>query len=116
MAQIRAQPDSFPALARQFSKAAGAAQGGDIGWVSAGQLPAEIEAELPASKPGTLIGPIKTPAGLHILLVREKRTRSEENLPNREAITQKIGMERLERMQRRYFLDLRSSAFLENRE
>ena len=53
--------------------------------------------------------------GYHILLVRQKRQITEETLPNREAITQRLGLERLDRAQRRYMMDLRSSAYIESR-
>lgn len=115
VAQIRAQPQSFPALAQQFSKSAGAAQGGGLGWISVGQLPPELDQELPAAKAGDVIGPVKTPTGIHILLVRDKRARTAETLPTRDAVAQRIGLERLDRMQRRYFMDLKSSAFLDAR-
>lgn len=113
--QIQKNPASFPALAQQFSRAAGAAQGGDMGWVATDQAPADITEELNTAKAGTLIGPFKSPSGLHLILVRDRRARVPENLPNRDMVANKIGLERLDRLQRRYYLDLRSSSFVENR-
>lgn len=115
IAQIRAKPESFSALARQFSRAAGAVQGGDLGWVAGVQMPEELENALNHAEKGDVIGPTKTPGGMHILLVRNKRARTESNLPSRDDIANRIGMERLDRMQRRYLLDLKSSAFLDAR-
>jgi peptidyl-prolyl cis-trans isomerase SurA len=40
---------------------------------------------------------------------------TEENLPSREELTERIGTERLDRGQRRYLMDLRSSAYIESR-
>lgn len=64
---------SFPALAQQFSQSAGALQGGDLGWVQQGQLATELDNVLADMKAGSLSDPIKSPAGYHILLVRDTR-------------------------------------------
>lgn len=113
--QLREKPELFPRVAQQFSQAPGAAQGGMIGWVSEGQLASEIDTVMPTLEPNQISSPIKTPAGYHILLVREKRQITEENLPSRESILQRLGQERLDRAQRRYLMDLRSSAYIESR-
>lgn len=113
--QIRENPQIFPRVAQQFSQAPGAAQGGMIGWVSEGQLAAEIDERLPTLEVNQISEPIKTMTGYHILLVRQKRQITEETLPDRETITQRLGLERLDRAQRRYMMDLRSSAYIEAR-
>lgn len=64
---------NFVALARQFSESATAARGGDLGWVSPGQLPEEIEQVLARMKPGTIAPPIRSLRGFHIVLLREER-------------------------------------------
>ncbi|NBX73740.1 MAG: hypothetical protein EBQ89_05510 [Alphaproteobacteria bacterium] len=63
----------FSALARQFSQGVGAAQGGDLGWIAEGQLPAELDQALQAAQDGELVGPIASPNGFHILLRRQSR-------------------------------------------
>jgi peptidyl-prolyl cis-trans isomerase SurA len=113
--EIRHNPQSFSALARQFSKAAGAAQGGDLGWVAEGQSGEAVDAQLASASAGSVIGPIDVPGALHIVQVRDKRTISESLLPSRDAVGNRLGLERLDRLQRRYYLDLRSSAFIETR-
>ncbi len=113
--QLDQQPELFPRVAQQFSQAAGAAQGGMIGWISEGQLAEEIDKKLPTLEQGISSNPIKTMTGYHIVVVRDKRQITEETLPSREDIMQRLGLERLERAQRRYLMDLRSSAYIENR-
>lgn len=112
---IRGGKASFMKVAQQFSKAAGASSGGDLGWVQQGQLPDEIDGVLPRMNKGDVSKPIRSLSGFHILLVREKRLISDETIPARDAVRQAIGMERLDRLQRQYFLDLKSSALIENR-
>lgn len=105
----------FPRLAGQFSQAAGASKGGDMGWVQEGQLPDPLDRQLARMGQGELSPPVRSLTGYHILLLRGKRTISETSLPAAEEIMQKLGMERLERLQRRYLMDLKTQAFIENR-
>lgn len=64
----------FPAVARQFSSSPTAANGGDAGWVSTGEIPPEVQASLDQMRPGTLSNPIQTQDGVYIVLLREKRS------------------------------------------
>jgi peptidyl-prolyl cis-trans isomerase SurA len=63
----------FPNVARQFSQAASAASGGDIGWVQQGQLPAELDNALKDLQPGQVAGPIKSEGGYYLILLRDRR-------------------------------------------
>ena len=63
---------NFAQLAQQFSQAAGAAQGGDLGTVQDGELPDAIDQELKKMIPGTVSAPIRTQSGYHIVLLRAK--------------------------------------------
>lgn len=65
---------NFGAVAHQFSQSAGAAQGGDIGWVQEGQLAPELNKALMSMQKGDIAGPIRSASGFHILGLREKRT------------------------------------------
>lgn len=105
----------FMKLAQQFSQSAGASRGGDLGWIRSGQMPAEVDAVLPTLETGKISDPIKSLNGYYILLLRDKRTMTNETLPSREELTNRLGMERLERMQRRYLQDLKSAAFIDKR-
>lgn len=64
---------NFVNVARQFSQSAGAANGGDMGWVRAGDLRNELDAALRGLRPGQLSQPIRSADGYHILLVRAQR-------------------------------------------
>lgn len=105
----------FARLASQFSQAAGASKGGEMGWVDVQQLPEEIANALSLMDDGELSAPIRTLTGYHILFLRAKRSISEANIPSRDDIRSQIGREILERKQRRYLMDLKSSAFIESR-
>ena len=105
----------FQRVAQQFSQSAAAARGGDIGWIQEGQLPEPLDNALQNMDKGNLSPPIKTLSGYHILLLRDKREITEETLPSAEEMKQRLGLERIERQQRRLLIDLRSSAFIDVR-
>lgn len=63
----------FPAVARQFSALPTSANGGDAGWVSAGEMPPEVEAVVEQMRPGQLSQPIPVKDGVYILYLRDKR-------------------------------------------
>lgn len=79
IAQIQ-QGAPFPAVARQFSSASTAANGGDAGWVSSGEMPPEVEAVLEQLRPGQLSRPIVTQDGVYIVFLRDKRAGSNVQL------------------------------------
>jgi peptidyl-prolyl cis-trans isomerase SurA len=64
----------FAAVARQFSASPTAANGGDAGWVSPGEMPPEVDAALEQLRPGQLSAPIPVRDGVYIVYLREKRS------------------------------------------
>ncbi len=105
----------FQRVAAQFSQSAGATNGGDLGWVQEGQLAEEIDTLLQEMPEGTLSEPIRTVAGYHIILLAKKREITEQSIPSRDQVKNQLSMQRLDRMQRRYLMDLKSEAFVEQR-
>ena len=86
--------------------------GGAIGWMTPTQLGDDFGPMIKGAKENAVIGPVKTYAGLHILWVRNVRTRGEKDMPTRDDIQKKLFIERVERLQNQYYLDLRSAAFI----
>jgi peptidyl-prolyl cis-trans isomerase SurA len=70
--QIRAGAP-FQAFARQFSEASTAALGGDLGWVRAEQLPAELAALVTQLPIGTVSDVIEVPGGFSIVYLVDSR-------------------------------------------
>lgn len=105
----------FTRLASQFSQSASAAKGGDMGWIQESQLPEKLDDQLARMEEGDLSRPVRSLTGYHILYLRKKRTITEDTIPSFEEVGSQIGMEQLERLQRRYLLDLKSEAFIEMR-
>ncbi len=64
----------FAALAREFSQSSSAAVGGDMGWVSKGQLDSILEQSIANLKKGEIGEPIRTLAGIYILMLVDRVT------------------------------------------
>jgi len=72
----------FPSVARQFSALPTAANGGDAGWISPGEMPPEVETVLEQMRPGQLSQPIPVRDGVYILYLRDKRSGGGATLVN----------------------------------
>lgn len=64
---------AFPAIARQFSIAPTAAQGGQLGWISADQLNPRLSQVVRQLQPGQISAPVPTTGGIYILALVDKR-------------------------------------------
>jgi peptidyl-prolyl cis-trans isomerase SurA len=64
---------SFAAMAQQFSQAASASVGGDIGWIERGQLEDDVVKAIDDLPRGSATEPLRTPTGFYIYLLRDKR-------------------------------------------
>jgi len=63
----------FGALARQFSQAATAATGGDLGWITPASLPEPVAKAAGDMEAGTVAGPIEARNGFYILGLQDAR-------------------------------------------
>ena len=67
------QGAQFAAVARQFSTDATAANGGDAGWLTAGELDPAVREAVDALRPGALSAPIAVKDGVYIIYLRERQ-------------------------------------------
>ena len=75
VAQLQ-QGAPFGAVARQFSAASTAANGGDAGWQSESSLQPEVREVVSQMRAGTLSKPIAVHDGVYIIYLRDKRAGS----------------------------------------
>jgi len=71
--QLRDGAD-FRAVAKQFSKSATAATGGDIGWIQPGELDPAIDSVITALDRFEISEPIDVPEGIQIVILIDQRT------------------------------------------
>lgn len=68
--QIKRQAQNgadFNALAAEYAQGSSAAQGGDLGYVTESQVPVPFLPALLKAEPGDIVGPIRSPFGLHLI-------------------------------------------------
>jgi peptidyl-prolyl cis-trans isomerase SurA len=113
LARARAGED-FPALARAYSRAPSAKNGGDLGKLAHGEMNPELEKQAFALAKGALSEPIPQGDGFRILRVVEKTELSV--VPYEEAkksIRQRLGEERIQAEYKAYVDGLRAKAVWE---
>ena len=67
----------FAAVARQFSSASTAANGGDAGWLTESAMPVEVRSAVTQMRSGQLSAPIPARDGVYIILLKDKRAGSD---------------------------------------
>lgn len=72
LTQVRGGAD-FASLARGFSESGTANAGGDLGWISPGQLPQILDQALATLEPGVVSPALRTVSGYHLLFVTDTR-------------------------------------------
>ena len=79
----------FPLLAQQFSSAASAAKGGDVGWVREGELRPEIDTVIKKMAPGSVSTPIQVPGGVYVVALVDKKISEADTLYKLKQVTVK---------------------------
>ncbi len=70
----------FQAIASQFSQAASANRGGDLGWVIPGELPEELDSALLQMNAGDLSPPIRSFGGYYLIGMMDQRQGGDEQV------------------------------------
>lgn len=112
--QVTEAGAAFDELAKTESQDASAKDGGDLGWFGRGLMVPQFEAAAFGAEPGTIVGPVRTRFGYHLIQVvarREKNQRSQER--ERQAIRAEVYGKAVEAEMRRYLERLRAGAVIE---
>jgi peptidyl-prolyl cis-trans isomerase SurA len=64
----------FEEVAKTGSEDGSAPKGGELGWVSPGDTVAEFEAAMTKAAVNTVVGPVRTQFGFHLIEVMERRS------------------------------------------
>ncbi len=95
----------FPLVARQFSRAPSSAAGGDIGWIASTELAPELQPVAAQLQQGQVSLPVRTPTGIYIIAMRDKRAGAPEGATSIASLRQLTApaarVNALERVQRR---------------
>jgi len=73
LAEITSGKADFGKMAQLKSQCPSGKKGGDLGWFTRGRMVREFENAAFAGDKGTILGPIKTQFGWHLIKVLEKK-------------------------------------------
>jgi peptidyl-prolyl cis-trans isomerase SurA len=106
----------FAEIARAHSEDVGsAANGGDLGWISPGQTVPEFEKAMDALKPGELSTPVRSPFGVHLIQVQERRVRDVSQEREAENARKQLHARKADERYEQWLRQLRDDAFIEYR-
>lgn len=106
--------EDFATLARAHSEDPGStANGGDLGWVNPGQLVPEFEKAMSELKPNELSAPVRSPFGLHLIQVLERRDQDVTQERTRGVARNQIHARKADERYEQWARQLRDEAFVE---
>ncbi|MEQ8494214.1 MAG: peptidylprolyl isomerase [Gammaproteobacteria bacterium] len=108
---------NFGVLARTNSDDRGSAlQGGDLGWVSKGQMVPKFEEVMLAMEPGEMSAPFETEFGFHILEVTDTREYDGTDEIRRNQARQALRQKKIDERRQSWLRRLRDEAYVEYRD
>lgn len=106
----------FAELARAHSEdTLSAVEGGDLGWISPGDLVPEFEQAMNALRPGEVSTPFESEFGWHIVEVLERRDYDSTEEVHRAQARETIRKRKLEEAMESWMQELRDEAYVEYR-
>lgn len=109
--------EDFSELAREFSDDPGsAASGGDLGWVSPGDMVPAFDKTMAAAQPGQLSKPFESRFGWHILQVQERKQTDVGAEKQRNQVRQMLYSRRFEEELPIWLRKIRAEAYVDIKE
>jgi peptidyl-prolyl cis-trans isomerase SurA len=103
----------FAEMARQYSSDGSAGRGGDLGWVYPGDTVPEFERAMNSLSPGQISEPIRTPFGVHLIQVLDRRTDEASPERVRQRAREVLRARRVEERYEDWLRQLRDSTYVE---
>jgi peptidyl-prolyl cis-trans isomerase SurA len=114
--QIESGKEDFADLAKAHSQDASAANGGDLGWATAGTFVPEFEEAMNKLKPTEIADPVVSRFGVHLiqLLARREAPISDKDL--RDLVRNQLRNEKFEETYQMWVQEVRGRAYVELRD
>lgn len=110
------QGEDFAALARVHSDDAGSASGGgDLGWLTPGQASPDFERAVEALKLNELSAAVRTPYGVHLIQVLERREHDISSELTLNSARQQVHTRKADERYEQWLRQLRDEAYVEYR-
>ena len=111
--RVETSTGDFGELARQYSVDGSAGRGGDLGWIYPGDTVPEFERAMNALAPGQVSEPVRTPFGIHLIQVLERRTDAASPDRVRQVARQALRERRIEENYQDWLRQLRDRTYVE---
>ncbi|WP_114418114.1 peptidylprolyl isomerase [Marinospirillum perlucidum] len=109
--------ESLTDLAREYSDDKASQQsGGDLGWVSPGQMVPAFEAAMLALQPGQVSRPVQSRFGWHLIEVEDKRQSDQTANLRRQQVRQLLSERRFEEEVQNWLREIRANTWVEIRD
>jgi len=105
----------FADAARRYSQDGSASQGGELGWVSPGELVPEFEQAMNRLRPGEISDPVVTQFGVHLIQVENRRETEVSPEKQRDFARAEVREQKLRAAYDDWVRQLRSAAYVEYR-
>ncbi|WP_434779425.1 peptidylprolyl isomerase [Neisseria sp. Ec49-e6-T10] len=109
------QGENFNALAKQYSEDGSAIQGGDIGWVGAGDTVPEFEESMTKLALNQVSEPVRTSFGYHLIKVIDEKEEDMREAQAKAQIRQKIAERKGEQIYKEWIAQLVAGAHIVNK-
>ncbi|MBE9610572.1 peptidylprolyl isomerase [Chitinilyticum piscinae] len=106
------QGEKFTELAKIYSEDGSASKGGDLGWISPGETVPQFEEAMNALAIGELSKPVRSPFGLHLILVEERRDQDITKDRERAKLRMEIRQRKAEEQYEDWLRQLRDRAYV----
>ena len=107
---------SFEDAARQYSQDASAPQGGELGWVAAGQFVPEFEQAMDNLDIGQVSQPVQSRFGVHLIRVDARREHTLSGAEQRQLARNVLRERKADEQYENWVRELRARAWVEYRE
>ncbi|MGL4232977.1 MAG: peptidylprolyl isomerase [Casimicrobium sp.] len=103
----------FEDVAKLNSEDTSAPRGGELGWLSPGETVAEFEAAMKAAAPKTVVGPVRTQFGFHLIEVMERRNQDVTTERTRQAARAALRERKSDEAYQAWLREVRDRATIE---
>ena len=114
--EIASGQATFESQARQHSQDGSAREGGDLGWVGAGQFVPEFEQAMNALRPGEMSQPLVSRFGVHLIRLEERRQVALSEREQRDMARELLREQKADEALKAWSEEVRGRAFVEQRE
>lgn len=104
--------NKFEELARLYSDDTSAGRGGELGWLSPGDTVPEFEQAMDRLNPGDISQPVRSPFGLHLIQVLERRDQDVTQENRRAKIRLDLRQRKAEEQYEDWIRQLRDKAYV----